>query len=846
MLAVDAAKRAEACAAARDAAMTGAAEALAAANEVTAARRAAHAAVRDGPDSPPMIGAELSAVEDTLGAPAEWPSMPSDQELAHADAPKPTGKASSLEESLDRLAEARAGNGEQREASRASEHRAAAEVARAQAAGLTASYSKLITTPPPDVQPEHSDPGAPMALARALKALSAARARAAEHAGLRVTLAAQWRNECAGCRASKAELGGAAESAAALLATNSASLYSGALASLRVRAAAEDGNALRWERQAEAAEEGRRAAVAAAKQLVANARSADTRTRARLSVRVWQAHVSLSARADGLRNRLPAARASLAIAAEALAQAEASEACANVAVGAAREALASAREAAASAAPAAAPLQKAEAAVHEADAAVLSADKEAESASCAIPPLEGGYAQAKSALRAAEDARRATADAAASAESEESAATVRARGARTALGAARNAASTIAAEVSRRNRAAVRVEEAERAAAIAGREARRLQELVALRDQEADQAADQLREAGASLVQGQSRLAKAAAERHAAAAVLSAHVEAAGEAEESDRATATCAAYRKILHPKNGVGARLLRAAVAGVAAEVGAALKAMDASFAIEFGQDCALELVDGASGTRVPPALGSGYQQFVAALAVRWALAKVARGPLPTCLMIDEGFGCLDDDNLPRVAEALGALALRAPAGGRRPLVLAVTHREDMAPYFAERLGIQVVPAADGVAATSRVTYPPGAAADLDGVARHVARALPMRRCEACAQDVAAASWAAHERSARHAAAAAQGPPPADFYCRECERELAPGRWAKHGQTAAHAKAAAARADRDAVVAEYPAVTAPAPGRKVSCLVCPGDPVFTAKRWARHVSSAKHRANL
>ena len=214
---------------------------------------------------------------------------------------------------------------------------------------------------------------------------------------------------------------------------------------------------------------------------------------------------------------------------------------------------------------------------------------------------------------------------------------------------------------------------------------------------------------------------------------------------EADLGVAVSAAYRKILHPKNGVGTGLLAGAAASVGTEFAAALKEMDASFEIEFGTS-ELTLVDLATGTRTPPALGSGYQQFVAALASRWALAQVARVPLPSCHMIDEGFGCLDEVNLLRVAEALGALALRVPAGGGRPLVLAVTHREDMAPYFAERL--EIATGGGG----SRVTYPAGAEADLGGVTMRVPEGRPPRRCETCDAEVAAASWEAHGRSEGH----------------------------------------------------------------------------------------------
>ncbi len=333
-------------------------------------------------------------------------------------------------------------------------------------------------------------------------------------------------------------------------------------------------------------------------------------------------------------------------------------------------------------------------------------------------------------------------------------------------------------------------------------------------------------------------LATAACERAKSDCDL--HESAAAEALKVDTALAVRAAFRKLLHPRNGVGARLLAGAVVEVGAEISAALKEMDASFGISFTEDLELVLVDKASGVRTPAALGSGYQQFVSALAVRWALAKIARTPLPACFMIDEGFGCLDDQNLQRVAEALKTLAMRASVGRARPLVLAVTHREDMAPYFAERLGIVVD--AGGI---SKVAYPPGATSDL---ATLVPASHPPRWCEACRVEVAAASWTAHVRTARHRQLAVGGQPAeggvGPFFCRVCDREVPPGRWSSHDGTAAHMKAATAQAARDEVVAAFPGVAGPA-GCLVVCLLCPDSPSFTPNRWARHVASTKHCAH-
>ena len=157
-----------------------------------------------------------------------------------------------------------------------------------------------------------------------------------------------------------------------------------------------------------------------------------------------------------------------------------------------------------------------------------------------------------------------------------------------------------------------------------------------------------------------------------------------------DVQVAVLAAYRLLLHPKNGIGAKLLETAVSDITYQLESALLSMEANFTFEFTSEYELSLIDRVTKMSVPPSLGSGYQQFVLALAVRWAISKVAKIPLPACFMIDEGFGCLDDVNLPKVVEALSILALQETPGSVKPIMIAVTHREDMDPYFSERLRI------------------------------------------------------------------------------------------------------------------------------------------------------------
>jgi len=162
-------------------------------------------------------------------------------------------------------------------------------------------------------------------------------------------------------------------------------------------------------------------------------------------------------------------------------------------------------------------------------------------------------------------------------------------------------------------------------------------------------------------------------------------------------------AYRALVDPKKGMAPRLLARAEAAWAARTNQQLDRTEATFRVSL-RDGELALSGYGDHLIAPsPELASGYQQFALELAGRAALLDVARVPLPSLLLIDEGFGCLDGENLPKVAAALKALAESPRAGGPPPLVLAVTHREDMRPFFAQEI---ILDAAAG--RPSRLVWP------------------------------------------------------------------------------------------------------------------------------------------
>jgi DNA repair exonuclease SbcCD ATPase subunit len=65
-------------------------------------------------------------------------------------------------------------------------------------------------------------------------------------------------------------------------------------------------------------------------------------------------------------------------------------------------------------------------------------------------------------------------------------------------------------------------------------------------------------------------------------------------------------------------------------------------------------------ADGSESPIDLSSGYQRFVAGLAFRRALMRTSLITMPQFMILDEGFGCLDADNLQNICEHLVDLSM------------------------------------------------------------------------------------------------------------------------------------------------------------------------------------------
>jgi DNA repair exonuclease SbcCD ATPase subunit len=92
-------------------------------------------------------------------------------------------------------------------------------------------------------------------------------------------------------------------------------------------------------------------------------------------------------------------------------------------------------------------------------------------------------------------------------------------------------------------------------------------------------------------------------------------------------------------------------------------------------------LSIID--NGTTLPIEMGSGFQRFVIMIALRIALTSTLGGA-PQFIIIDEGFGCMDQMNRANVPELFNAIR------GIYKFILVITHLQDLQAMFDHPIGI------------------------------------------------------------------------------------------------------------------------------------------------------------
>tara|TARA_R110002049_G_scaffold28977_2_gene98653 strand:- start:14499 stop:18056 length:3558 start_codon:yes stop_codon:yes gene_type:complete len=117
--------------------------------------------------------------------------------------------------------------------------------------------------------------------------------------------------------------------------------------------------------------------------------------------------------------------------------------------------------------------------------------------------------------------------------------------------------------------------------------------------------------------------------------------------------------YACCLDQKKGVPAKILKIIRGKLVDECNEFLdKVTDFNITMEF-TDNGYEISTTGRNKPIPASMASGFQKFIIDLSIRVAVSKVCNIPLPNILIVDEGFGCSDMENLTVLRDTLPNLA-------------------------------------------------------------------------------------------------------------------------------------------------------------------------------------------
>jgi hypothetical protein len=175
----------------------------------------------------------------------------------------------------------------------------------------------------------------------------------------------------------------------------------------------------------------------------------------------------------------------------------------------------------------------------------------------------------------------------------------------------------------------------------------------------------------------------------------------------------------------------------------------------------------------------------------------------------------------------------------------MIAVTHREDMDPYFSERLRIHtnMIPSeVDGLVSVSGITYPMNVLCNLDNINLHMANSSPPKYCELCKCEVAFSMWQKHIQSLKHVKLINPVDTPVStttVECIYCKCMVDTVKLEKHNQTKIHITkkqnydAIRNMTDTDAILGT---------NFKLICRKCANGCEYSVKQWEKHVLTKKH----
>jgi len=138
---------------------------------------------------------------------------------------------------------------------------------------------------------------------------------------------------------------------------------------------------------------------------------------------------------------------------------------------------------------------------------------------------------------------------------------------------------------------------------------------------------------------------------------------------------------------KDGIPYELISIAIPAIEREINHVLENMNAGFHLELEmKDKMIEAFICYGDDKWNLELSSGMERFVSSLAIRVGLINVSTLPRPNFIIVDEGFGALDSDN---IANMQGAFQyLRAQFG----FVMIITHLDTIKDYMDTLIPIEV----------------------------------------------------------------------------------------------------------------------------------------------------------
>ena len=138
---------------------------------------------------------------------------------------------------------------------------------------------------------------------------------------------------------------------------------------------------------------------------------------------------------------------------------------------------------------------------------------------------------------------------------------------------------------------------------------------------------------------------------------------------------------------KDGIPYELISRAIPAVEREINHVLENMNAGFHIELEmKDKNIDAFICYGDDKWNLELSSGMERFVSSLAIRIGLINVSTLPRPNFIIVDEGFGALDSDNIANMQGAFQYLRTQFD------FVMIITHLDTIKDYMDVLIPIEV----------------------------------------------------------------------------------------------------------------------------------------------------------